>query len=297
MSLRPVNCLSIDVEDYFQVSAFEGLSSLENWDAYECRVDQNTRRVLDVLDQYSCSGTFFILGWVAERYPELVREVAKRGHEIASHGFSHKRLPNLTREDFRREISDSKALLEDLSGQEVLGYRAPSYSVQSSTLWAFDELLEAGYKYDSSVFPIVHDFYGLPDWPDEPFWAVRGSEGNWTPGNLYREDSKGPTTDGLLEIPIATLPLAGKKWPIAGGGYFRLYPYPFTRWGLKRLNRRGKIFVFYLHPWEFDPDQPRMVGAGLKSRFRHYLNLSKTEGRFQSLLRDFNFQPIRSCLH
>ena len=282
------NFLSIDVEDYFQVSAFEQVSPPSSWDARELRVERNTEKVLELLDEAGAKGTFFVLGWVAERCPGLVRRIAQQGHEVASHGYGHQRVTQQGQAEFREDVRRSKAILEELTGQEVIGYRAPSYSISRDTFWAFDELVSAGYRYDSSIFPIRHDLYGMADWPRFSGWAVRNESGAWQPA---AEQSLG--TESLYEVPITTLRLAGKSLPIAGGGYFRLFPYAFTRWGLDRINRQDQQpFVFYLHPWEFDPEQPRMAGVGAKSRFRHYLNLHRTEGRFKRLLQDFVFQPI-----
>jgi polysaccharide deacetylase family protein (PEP-CTERM system associated) len=283
-----INYLSIDVEDYFQVSAFEKVSTPSTWDKWELRVERNTDRVLALLDEAAVKATFFVLGWVAERCPGLVKRIAEQGHEVASHGYGHQRVSTQSRAGFREDVRSSKAILEELAGKEVIGYRAPSYSISRDTFWAFDELCEAGYRYDSSIFPIRHDFYGIPDWPRFAGWAVKSAEGSWQAAADHRGAEK-----ALYELPITTLRLAGKSLPIAGGGYFRLFPYAFTRWGLERINRREQQpFVFYLHPWEFDPGQPRMAGAGAKSRFRHYLNLSRTEGRFRRLLKDFAFEPI-----
>ena len=282
------NYLSIDVEDYFQVSAFEGVSPPSSWEGRELRVERNTNRVLERLDEASVKATFFILGWVAERCPELVRRIAREGHEVASHGYGHQRVTTQSRVAFREDVRRSKALLEELTGQPVTGYRAPSYSISRETGWAFDELLEAGYRYDSSIFPLRHDLYGMADWPRFAGWAVRDADGAWQPAT-------DPCTRNasLFAIPITTLQLAGRSLPIAGGGYFRLFPYAFTRWGLQRINRQeGQPFVFYLHPWELDPQQPRMAGARMKSRIRHYLNLHRTEDRFRALLRDFAFRPL-----
>lgn len=286
------NFLSIDVEDYFQVSAFEQVSPPDTWSGRDLRVERNTEKVLELLDEAGATATFFILGWVAERCPELVRRIVGQGHEVASHGYGHQRVYNQTREEFRQDIQRSKIILEDLSGTPVLGYRAPSYSISAKTSWAFDELLNAGYRYDSSIFPIRHDLYGMADWPRFSGWATRADTGDWQPSETQSNDRA-----SLFEIPITTLLLGGKSLPIAGGGYFRLFPYAFTRWGLNRINRQDRQpFVFYLHPWEFDPQQPRMADIGAKSRFRHYLNLGKTEKRFQRLLQDFSFQPIAAGL-
>ncbi|HXV19771.1 MAG TPA: XrtA system polysaccharide deacetylase [Desulfuromonadales bacterium] len=295
--MAPANLLTIDVEDYFHVSAFETVSPPETWERCEFRVDRNTERVLALLAEYDVRATFFVLGWVARRFPELVKKIARHGHEIASHGYGHRRVTTQSRAEFRDDIRRSKTLLEDLGGQAVLGYRAPSYSIGLHSLWAYDELLEAGYRYDSSVFPVKHDFYGIPDWPRFPFCVIRGDQGQWAPEDGRTETPAGEPACRMLEIPITTLKLCGRNLPIAGGGYFRLFPYAVTRWGLGRINRQeGRPFVFYLHPWELDPEQPRMVGAGWKSRFRHYLNLEKTEGRLRRLLKDFPFSPIQAAL-
>jgi polysaccharide deacetylase family protein (PEP-CTERM system associated) len=236
----------------------------------------------------SVKATFFILGWVAENCPELVKRIAAEGHEIASHGYTHQRVCNQSRQEFRKDIRRSKKLLEDITGQSVIGYRAPSYSISQNTLWAFDEISEAGYKYDSSIFPIVHDYYGIPDWPRFAKKVVKNSDGNWVPGETENDDQP-----FIIEFPITPLYLAGCNVPICGGGYFRFYPYPVTRWGLQRINRvDNQPFVFYIHPWELDPSQPRMPAVGLKSKLRHYLNLHKTEDRFKMLLQDFNFTKI-----
>lgn len=289
-----VNMLSIDVEDYFQVSAFEDVSPPDKWDNFESRVVANTERILQVLESADVRATFFVLGWVAKRCPDLVRKIAGAGHEVASHGYGHQRVGHLERAEFRHDIQQSKQILEDLVGCEVLGYRAPSYSISQQTPWAFDELLEAGYSYDSSIFPVKHDFYGMSEWPRFAGLAVKGITGQWQPA---KPDQLNSEQQALMELPITTLRLAGKNLPISGGGYFRLLPYTMSRWGLKRINRVDRQpFVFYLHPWEFDPNQPRMIGARVKSRFRHYLNLHKTESRFKRLLEDFQFVPIRKGL-
>jgi polysaccharide deacetylase family protein (PEP-CTERM system associated) len=286
------NLLTIDVEDYFQVSAFETISPPSSWDRRQLRVEGNTEKVLALLDEAGVKATFFILGWVAERCPGLVRRIAGEGHEIASHGYGHQRVSKQGQLEFRKDIRRSKALLEDLTGRPVLGYRAPSYSISRETFWAFDELHDAGYRYDSSIFPIKHDFYGIHDWPRFAGYAVKSEAGEWQAA----ADRRG-AAPALYEVPITTLRFGGKNWPIAGGGYFRLFPYTFTRWGLQRINREERQpFIFYLHPWEFDTDQPRISGAGWKSRFRHYLNLHKTEERFKELLRDFAFAPVADTL-
>lgn len=296
-----LNALTIDVEDFFHVSAFEDCISPAEWDDCPLRVADNTLRILDLLDEFDVKATFFVLGWVAERKPGLVREIASRGHEVASHGYGHRRLCNQTQSEFRDDIRRSKGILEELTGGEIQGYRAPSYSLSRKCLWAYDELIEAGYRYDSSVFPISHDLYGIPDWPRHLFTVRRQIDGCWMPAEpfhcpLSSERCSLSCANGcqrMTEIPITTLFVGGKNIPIAGGGYFRLFPYAFTRWGLRRINRReGKPFVFYLHPWEIDPQQPRMPGAGWKSRVRHYLNLTRTEDRFRCLLNHFSFGTL-----
>ncbi|SHJ57293.1 polysaccharide deacetylase family protein, PEP-CTERM locus subfamily [Malonomonas rubra DSM 5091] len=281
------NYLTIDVEDYFHVSAFEKISPPSTWSERQSRVERNTEVVLTLLEEASVKATFFVLGWVAEKYPQLVPRIAAAGHEIASHGFLHQRVALQDRDTYREDIRRSKQLLEDQSGEAVAGYRAPSYSITRETDWAFEELLEAGYQYDSSIFPMQHDFYGIPDWPRFSGYAVKNGQ-SW-------QDREQPEEGQLAikELPITTLRLGNRNLPIAGGGYFRLLPYSVTRWGLKRINCKEKQpFVFYLHPWEFDPEQPRMEGCSAKSRFRHYLNLSRTEARFKQLIRDFDFGPI-----
>ena len=287
MGVSITNYLTIDVEDYFHVSAFEKISPPETWGGRECRVERNTELILNILDEYHVKATFFILGWVAERYPQVTRKIAAQGHEIASHGYLHQRLALQDRETYRTDIRRGKALLEEQIGTAVLGYRAPSYSITRETSWAFDELLEAGFLYDSSIFPMRHDFYGIPDWPRFAGYAVKTDNG-WQASDTAAGEQK-----SIRELPITTLRLGSKNLPIAGGGYFRLLPYSVTRWGLKRINQKEQQpFVFYLHPWEFDPDQPRMSAAGVKSQFRHYLNLKQTEKRFRRLLNDFEFMPI-----
>jgi polysaccharide deacetylase family protein (PEP-CTERM system associated) len=267
------NYLTIDVEDYFQVSAFEKKIQPEDWLQYESRVNKNTLNILDILDKHHTKATFFIVGWIAEKHPELVRQINDRGHEIGCHSYKHQRIHTLSRESFKEDTRKSKQILEEISGQEVTGYRAPTYSITRDTLWALDILAELGFKYDSSIFPIYHDNYGIPDAPRFP----------------YKH-----TGLDLIEYPISTALFLGRKVPIAGGGYFRLFPYWFTRHFLRQINDKEKQpFVFYLHPWEIDPDQPRMDNISLLSRFRHYNNLSKTSSRLHKLLSDFQFGPFQ----
>jgi len=264
------NALTIDVEDYFQVSALSPHIARAEWERMPCRVERNTDRILGLLEDTASQATFFILGWIAERYPGLVGRIAGAGHEVASHGYAHYRATEQTPEDFLRDIRRAKAILEDITGVEVKGYRAPSFSVGKDNPWAFDCIAEAGYRYSSSVYPVRHDHYGMPDAPRLP----------------YRP------RENLLEIPIATARLAGRNLPAGGGGYFRLLPYAISRALVRRLNAEGGAAVFYLHPWELDPEQPRIAGTGMKTRFRHYVNLHLTEPRLRKLLRDFRWSRI-----
>ena len=266
------NYLTVDVEDYFQVSAFEDIVGKDNWDNYPPRVVENTQRILDLFDSYNVKATFFILGWVAERFPALVKEINARGHEIGCHSYYHRLVYDLTPDEFREDTRKTKDLLEQLTGRKVLGYRAPSYTITKRSLWALDILEELGFAYDSSIFPIYHDRYGLPEAP--------------------RFKYKLPDYD-LTEYPISTSLIMGRKIPVAGGGYFRLFPYWFSRMALKKINEKeGQPFIFYFHPWELDPEQPRMKNIKLLSRFRHYINLQRTADRLRNLLRDFSFGPI-----
>ncbi len=275
-----INALSIDVEEYFQVEAFAEIVRPNEWESFTPRVVQNTEKILDLLDRFGVKATFFCLGWVAQRHPGLIKKIAAQGHEVASHGFSHRPLFRLTPKEFRKEIRESKKILEDLSGQEIQGFRAPTYSITRKTLWGLEILAEEGYRYDSSIFPIHHDLYGFPEAPRFPF-KVR----------LKGKDLR------LIEFPASTVKIGKINWPVAGGGYFRLFPYTLTRIFLSRINvKEDRPFVFYLHPWELDPDQPRIKHAPLKSRFRHYLNLQKTEKKFKRLLSDFRFAPIREII-
>lgn len=263
---RPRNAMTIDVEDYFQVSAFAPYIARGDWDSRECRVERNVDRILGLLAEQGTQATFFTLGWVAERYPQLVRRIVEGGHEIASHGYGHERASDLSPEAFRADVGRAKALLEDLSGREVLGYRAPSFSIGERNLWAFDVLRDCGYRYSSSVYPIRHDHYGMPDSPRFAY----------------------PVREGLLEVPVTTLRLRGRNLPSSGGGYFRLLPYALSRWLIEQVNRNDQqSAVFYFHPWEIDPGQPRIAGIDAKTRFRHYVNIGRTEARIAQLLRDF----------
>ena len=262
-----VNAMSVDVEDYFQVSAFENTINSKDWDRLPCRVEANTNRILELFAAHDVKATFFMLGWVAERYPELVRRIVDAGHELASHGYTHTRVTRQTPEVFSEDISRTKTLLEDIAGCEVLGYRAASYSIVSKTLWAHDLLQEAGYRYSSSIYPIHHDLYGIPDAPRFSYCHKKA---------------------GLLEIPITTVSLFRHNLPCGGGGYFRLLPYRVSRWAMQHVNKTdGQPCVFYFHPWEIDPEQPRQQGISRKTRFRHYLNLDRMKDRIESLLTDF----------
>lgn len=263
-----INALTIDVEDYFQVSALAPYIPRSEWDSRACRVERNIERILALLDERRTKATFFTLGWIAERYPQLVRRIVDGGHELASHGYGHQRASDLDETAFFADIDASRKLLEDLSGQPVKGYRAPSFSIGENNLWAFDCLERAGYLYSSSIYPIHHDHYGMPDAPRFAH-QVRG---------------------GLLEIPATTSCFFDRNWPASGGGYFRLMPYRVSRWLLERVNcRDGQPAIFYFHPWEIDHEQPRIPGIDLKTRFRHYLNLHRTEGRIRRLLGDFHW--------
>jgi len=286
------NYLTIDVEDYFQVSAFESVISPDRWDSLESRVEKNTSTLLALLAEHETKATFFVVGWIAERHPNLVKEIFATGHEIGCHSFLHRRIYNLTPKEFREDTRKAKNTLEDITGQPVLCYRAPSYSITRKSLWALDILKDLGFFYDSSVFPIHHDIYGIPNAPRFPF-SWKFSDGNSEPIIQYAANCQQPTANCLLEFPISTVRFLGKNIPSSGGGYFRFFPYWFTRMALKKINEKeNQPFIFYLHPWEIDPAQPRFNKASLRSRFRHYNNLSKTAGRFKQLLKEFRFGPI-----
>lgn len=264
------NAMTVDVEDYFHVSAFENHIDRSRWDTLDCRIERNISRILALYSDCNIKATFFILGWIAERYPAIVKKLAQEGHEIACHSYWHRRASSQTRAEFAAEIGDTKKLLEDLSGIQVIGYRAPSYSIGADNLWAHDLLEEAGYRYSSSIYPISHDHYGMPDAPRFAYHPITASD--------------------FLEIPITTAYWMNKKWPAGGGGYFRFFPYPFSRTMLHRVNKNDKQpAIFYFHPWEIDPQQPRQSHINLKTRFRHYLNLNRMEGRLEKLCKDFNW--------
>ena len=274
MSIPPIrNAFSIDVEDYFQVSALAPHYPPHTWDKQHCRIERNVNRMLEMLADANTHATFFTLGWVAERYPHLVKRIVAGGHELASHGYGHQRASDLSKPEFLDDISRAKKILEDLGGLAVVGYRAPSFSISEVNLWALDSLAEAGYSYSSSIYPIHHDHYGMPNAPRFAF-QHQGER-------------------SLLELPATTIRLFDRNLPAAGGGYFRLLPYQLSRWSINRVNRADKQpCIFYCHPWEIDPDQPRPSGMKLKTRFRHYVNLSRTEGRLNSLLRDFSWGRV-----
>lgn len=272
------NALTVDVEDYFHVSALAPSIDRGSWGSRESRVVANTHRLLNLFGQFGVRGTFFVLGWVAERHPQLVKDIAAAGHEVACHGFSHRLVYEQSPEEFREETLRSKRLLEDAIGVAVLGYRAASYSIVRRSLWALDILAEAGFAYDSSIFPVHHDRYGIPD-------AERNPHRMATPGGR-----------SIVEWPLAAASVLGFRLPVAGGGYFRLLPYALSRWGLASINRRDqRPFIFYLHPWEIDPGQPR-VRVNWLSSFRHYTNLEKCEARLRRLLGEFRFGTARDSL-
>ena len=265
------NALTVDVEDYFQVSALSPYIEREDWDRIACRIERNVDEILSLFADAQARATFFTLGWIAERYPALVRRIVAEGHELASHGYGHLRIHEQTEADFTQDIRRAKALLEDLAGAEVKGYRAPSFSIGKRTLWAFDRIAQAGYRYSSSVYPVHHDHYGMPDAPRFP----------------YR-----PRAD-LLEIPVTTAVVLHRNLPAGGGGYFRLLPYAVSRALIRRVNGvDGHPAVFYFHPWEIDPAQPRVSGTSIKTRFRHYVNLHSTAPRLRRLLRDFRWRRM-----
>lgn len=273
-----INALTVDVEDYFHVSAFSKHIDRNDWDGYSCRVEANTRALLEMFGQAGVRSTFFVLGWVAERYPGLVREIAAGGHEIACHGYSHELVYRQTPAVFRDESRRAKEILEEIVQRPVRGYRAASYSIIAESTWALDTLAELGFEYDSSIFPVRHDRYGMPDARREPHVL------------------KTPAGHSLVEFPLTTFQIGRYRLPISGGGYFRLFPYGFTRYALRQINAKEQLpFIFYLHPWEIDPQQPR-IQASLLSRFRHYQNLDRCQQRLVRLLRDFAFDTVEQVL-
>jgi len=263
------NAMTVDVEDYFQVSAFERYVDRADWNDKHCRVEANIDRILQMFDTHGVKGTFFTLGWIAERYPAMVRRLVDEGHELASHGWSHVRVTQQNQEQFREDVIRTKHMLEDVGGQAVQGYRAASYSIGENNLWALEVLNQTGHRYSSSIFPIKHDLYGMPDAPRFAF---------------------NPHDDEFVEFPVTTVRLGKRNLPCAGGGWFRLVPYAAMRWAMRRVNSQDRQpVIFYFHPWEIDPQQPRMPGLDAKTRFRHYVNLHRTEKRLDRLLGDFRW--------
>jgi len=274
---QPRNAMSIDVEDYFHVAALSNAISREDWPSMEYRAEASTDRLLELFAECGIKATFFILGWVAKRSPALIRAIHEAGHEIACHGMSHELVYRQTPEQFAMETRESKVLLEELIGAKVQGYRAASWSITRQSLWALDIIHELGFEYDSSIFPIRHDVYGIPDAPKRP--------------ELIRT----PAGKQLVEFPPSTARILGANLPVAGGGYFRLLPYAVTRWGLRQINSGNRAFMFYLHPWEVDPEQPR-IEASWFSQFRHYTNLHRTQDRLRRLIGQFRFTTVRNVL-
>ena len=267
------NALTIDVEDYFMVSAFADKVKFEEWHRHESRIEKNTYRILELLDEYNVKATFFVLGWVAERYPQLIKDISSSGHEIASHGYNHRLIYDQTADEFRKDIRKTKKILEDITGEPVFGYRATSFSVIKKTFWALDILKQEGFKYDSSIFPIIHDRYGIP-------------EAERFPHTIKRNNG------AIMEFPPSTLRILGKNIPIGGGGYLRLLPIQFTEWGMRSINKKEtQSAIVYFHPWEIDPEQP-VQNVGWKTRIRHYTNLHKTENRLKMLLTDFKWGRV-----
>lgn len=267
-----MSALTVDVEDYFHVAAFENNIKSTDWPKMPVRVEQNTYRLLEMFAEQQAQATFFLLGWVAERYPQLVKAIHEAGHEVASHGYNHTKATQQSRSEFAADVTDTKKLLEDITGAAVYGYRAPSFSIDKTNEWAFAELKAAGYLYSSSTYPVKHDLYGTPDWPQQPYMRP----------------------EGIWECPMPILNLAGKQLPVAGGGYFRLLPY----WLSKRLINRylkssSSPYMFYFHPWEIDPGQPRIRDASAKSKFRHYVNLGKMEAKLTALLQDYQWNTVK----
>jgi polysaccharide deacetylase family protein (PEP-CTERM system associated) len=273
-----INAFSVDVEDWYQVSDFESVVEFSAWDRFESRVARNTERVLGVLDQHGVKGSFFVLTWNAERHPAIVRRIADAGHEIASHGYRHRLIYEQSRAEFRDDVLRSKKILEDLVGQPIWGYRAPSFSLTAKSLWALDVLLECGFRYDSSIFPVTDRLYGIPNARRFPF-VIRAEGGR-----------------DLVEFPMSTARALGRNWPLGGGAYLRLLPYGYLRWGIRRVNGEGQPALVYIHPWELDPGQPRIRAAGKRGVSTHYINLNRTEGRLRRLLRDFSFTRVRDVL-
>ena len=269
------NAMTVDVEDYFQVSAFEPYIAKEHWDTLPHRVERNTHKILDIFLDKNIKATFFTLGWVAERYPDLIKRIVMDGHELACHGYEHIRVTQQTPEQFRNDVARTKKILEALGGKEVKGYRAASYSIGANNLWALDVLQEEGFKYSSSIYPVKHDLYGMPDAPRFIYEPIANQD--------------------FKEIPITTIRFGNKNLPCGGGGFFRFYPYALSKWAFNRVNNKeNESGIFYFHPWEIDPEQPRQHGLSLKTRTRHYLNLNRMEDRIKRLLTDFNWDTMEN---
>lgn len=269
-----VNYVSVDVEDWFQAEAYAHLIPFDQWDSLDLRVEKNTHLLLDLFDVAETKATFFVLGWIAERQPDLIREIVKRGHEVGSHGWSHRPLWRMEPAEFREEAQRSRAFLQDLSGSPVIGFRAPCFSITKNTRWALDMLVESGYQYDSSIFPVHHDRYGIPD---APLHAARQPE-------------------GILEIPMSVLNVGSYRLPVAGGGYLRLYPLGLTSYAIHKMNQAGRPAVVYVHPWEFDPGQPTWPGLSRGGRFRHHVGTGRNENKMKALMSGFRFAPMREAL-
>ncbi len=266
------HAMTVDVEDYFQVSAFEDVVSPNDWGKLQLRVEQNTYRLLELFEQHNVKSTFFTLGWVAQRCPNLIKAIVEQGHELASHGYSHQRATLMTPEQFREDVSKSKQLLEESAGQAIIGYRAPSFSFNDSNTWVFQELVDLGFEYSSSTFPIEHDLYGVPNWPRFKYQRP----------------------EGIIEIPVPTVRKGDKNTGIGGGGYFRLYPYWLSKRRIENyLKSEQQPYSFYFHPWEIDPKQPRVAGASMKSKLRHYVNLAKMEDKVGRLLDDYQWSTMK----
>jgi len=274
MNNYPVtNAMSVDVEDYFQVYAFESIVKREQWNSFALRVEANCDRIFRIFDDHNVKATFFVLGWVAERCPVLVKRIVALGHELASHGYDHRQVHSLTPRAFRDDVTRTKAMLEDLGGVAVNGYRAPSYSIGEKNFWALQILAETGHRYSSSIYPIAHDIYGMPEAPRFTFQPIEHAQ--------------------LIEVPVTTFRLGERNYPSGGGGYFRLLPYALTRWAIRRVNRRdGQAAVFYFHPWEIDPGQPRQSPLNFKTRIRHYVNQSRMAAKIETLCRDFRWDRM-----
>ncbi len=274
-----INALTFDIEDYYQVEAFKNYITFEEWPQYPSRVEANTQKILDILAEYNARATFFTLGWIAERFPEMVTRIIDGGHELATHGYAHHMVYKQTPAEFEADLAKSIEVLERLSGKKILGYRAPTYSIIEDSYWAFDTLIKYHLVYDSSIFPITHDRYGVPNSERFPYRVERDHGAS------------------IMEFPLSTLRLWKWNFPIAGGGYLRLFPYWLLKYSLRSLNRQHKPGILYLHPWELDPDQPRIQNIPVTTRFRHYVNLRSTADKLRRLLRDFHFAPICEVLN